>query len=243
MLRNHKITICYDGTDYYGWQIQPQKRTIQGLLEQALYHFKSKRIPVIGAGRTDAGVHAAGQTAHFKADLSLPMDELLNAINGNLPPDIRVIKVESADKDFHSRKQARSKIYQYRIFNAPEITPFDIRYVLHHPSPLNLQKMKEAASLFIRKGDFTSFSSNQLRYPVKKIIRSEIKKKGKELIYTVEADGFLKYMVRAMVGALITVGREKMSPENIETLFKQKKRTPQIPTASAKGLCLIKVKY
>jgi len=242
-MKNYKITVCYDGTDYHGWQVQPQKRTIQGEIEEAMYPFKSRRIPVTGAGRTDAGVHAAGQTANFKADLSYPNEELLAALNGNLPQDIRVIKAETVDMDFHSRKSARSKIYRYRIFNAPDITPFQIRYSLHHPKALNLQEMNRAARRFVRKDDFTSFSSNKLRHPVKKVMRSEIKKQGKELVYTVEADGFLQYMVRTMVGALIVVGREKMSPENIETLFKQKKRSPLIPTAPAKGLCLIQVIY
>jgi tRNA pseudouridine38-40 synthase len=180
-MKNYKITVCYDGTDYHGWQIQPQKRTIQGKIEEALYNFKSKRIPVVGAGRTDAGVHAAAQVANFKADFSIADDELLNALNGNLPPAIRVTKVETVDMDFHSRKSARSKIYQYRIFNAPDITPFQIRYVLHHPAPLNLQKMKQAALLFVREDDFTSFSSNQLRHPVKKVMRSEIKKRERKL--------------------------------------------------------------
>jgi tRNA pseudouridine38-40 synthase len=242
-MKNYKITICYDGTEYHGWQIQPQKRTIQGLIEEALYHFKSKRIPVIGAGRTDAGVHAAAQTADFKADLSIPDSELLNALNGNLPPDIRITKVETVSMDFHSRKSARSKIYQYRIFNAADITPFQIRYVLFHPKPLDLQKMKEAASLFVREDDFTAFSSNRLRHPVKKVIRSEIEQQEKEIIYTVEAEGFLKYMVRTMVGALILAGREKIAPETIDGLFKEKKRSSLIPTAPAKGLCLLRVIY
>ncbi|MFW6140330.1 MAG: tRNA pseudouridine(38-40) synthase TruA [Acidobacteriota bacterium] len=242
-MKNYKITISYDGTDYHGWQIQPKKRTVQGMIEEALYHFQSKRIPVTGAGRTDAGVHAAAQVANFKADLDIPDEELLNALNGNLPPEIRVIKVKNVNIDFHSRKNAQSKIYQYRIFNAPEITPFHIRYVLYQPTTLNFQKMKEAASLFVREDDFTAFSSNRLRHPIKKVTRSEIKKQGKEIVYTVEADGFLKYMVRTMAGALIMVGREKITPEAIETLFREKKRSSLIPTAPAKGLCLVQVIY
>ncbi|MBD3412883.1 MAG: tRNA pseudouridine(38-40) synthase TruA [Candidatus Aminicenantes bacterium] len=243
MMKNYKITVSYDGTDYHGWQVQPQKQTIQGLIQDALYLFKSKRIKLIGAGRTDAGVHAAGQVAHFKADLDYSNQELLNALNGNLPPDIRIIKVENVDMDFHSLKNARTKIYQYRIINAPDISPFDIRYTLHLPSALNLIKMNEAASRFIRKHDFTSFSSNRLRQPVKNVIRSEIKKKGPEIVYKVEADGFLKYMVRTIVGALIAAGKDKLTPDEIDSLFKHRKRSVLTPTAPAKGLCLIKVKY
>ncbi len=243
MLRNYKITICYDGTDYHGWQIQPRKKTIQGVIEDALYLFKSKRIKLIGAGRTDAGVHAAAQVAHFKADLDYLEDELRRALNGNLPPEIRIIKVEIADEDFHARKQARSKIYKYRIWNAPDITPFETRYALYHPAPLDIKKMQEAASLFIRKDDFTSFSSNRLRNPMKNVVRSEIKKQRKMIYYTVEADGFLIYMARTMVGALLAAGRGKISPDKIERLFKEKKRSPLTPTAPARGLCLLKVIY
>jgi tRNA pseudouridine38-40 synthase len=242
-MKNYKITICYDGTDYHGWQIQPSKRTIQGVIEDALYPFKSERIPVTGAGRTDAGVHAAGQIANFKADLNIPEKKLLNALNGHLPSDIRITKVEAADNDFHSRKNAKSKIYQYRIFNALDITPFEIRYVLHYPAPLDLIEMQKAASLFIRKDDFTSFSANQLRCPIKNVIRSEIKKIGRELVYTVEADGFLQYMARTMVGALLEIGRKKILPDAIDSLFKEKKRSALVPTASPKGLCLMQVKY
>jgi tRNA pseudouridine38-40 synthase len=243
MLKNYKITICYDGTDYHGWQIQPRKKTIQGVIEDALYLFKSKRIKLIGAGRTDAGVHAAAQVAHFKADLDYAEDELRRALNGNLPPDIRIIKVETVEKDFHARKQAQSKIYRYRICNSPEITPFEIRYTLYYPAPLDIQKMKEAASLFIREDDFTSFSSNRLRNPVKNVVRSEVKKHGKMILYTVEADGFLIYMARTMVGGLLAAGRGKIAPEQIERLFKEKKRSPLTPTAPARGLCLLKVIY
>ncbi|MCD6518286.1 MAG: tRNA pseudouridine(38-40) synthase TruA [Candidatus Aminicenantes bacterium] len=243
MVKNFKITVCYDGTDYHGWQIQPRKKTIQGVIEDALYLFKSKRIKLIGAGRTDAGVHAAAQVAHFKADLHYSENELLRALNGNLPPDIRILKVEISDKEFHARKQAKSKIYQYRIYNAPDITPFETRYALYHPAPLDIRKMQEAASLFIRKDDFTSFSSNRLRHPIKNVTRSEIKKQGKMILYTVEADGFLMYMARTMAGALLAAGRGKISLDRIDQLFKEKKRSPLTPTAPARGLCLLKVSY
>jgi len=243
MVKNFKITVCYDGTDYHGWQIQPRKKTIQGVIEDALYLFKSKKIKLIGAGRTDAGVHAAAQVAHFKADLHYSENELLRALNGNLPSDIRIIKVETTNEDFHARKQARSKIYQYRICNTPEITPFETRYTLFHPAPLDIRKMQEAASLFIRKDDFTSFSSNRLRHPIKNVTRSEIKKQGKMILYTVEADGFLIYMARTMAGALLAAGRGKISLDRIDQLFKEKKRSPLTPTAPARGLCLLKVSY
>jgi tRNA pseudouridine38-40 synthase len=243
MKLTYKITISYDGTDYFGWQRQPDKKTIQGTLENVLYNFLSKKINVLGAGRTDAGVHAVGQVAHFRADMKLENSELQQAINGQLPHDIRVTTLEKTGPDFHARKSALSKIYQYRIFNTRDISPFLIRYALYIPSPLNITKMKKAAAHFIREDDFSAFSSNRLLHPVRNVFRSEIRKKGEEIIYTVEATGFLKYMVRTLVGTLLEIGKGKLEPKDIDKLFKQKKRSLSAPTAPSKGLCLVKVKY
>lgn len=241
--QTYKIIISYDGTDYYGWQRQPDKRSIQGLLEDSLKKISSQKIAVTGAGRTDAGVHAQGQVAHFRADLSLNGEELRAALNALLPPDIRIISLQKVSSSFHARKMARSKIYQYRIFNARNISPFLIRYTLYWPSPLEEKIMKKAATLFVREADFTPFSSNRLLNPVRTVIRSEIQKKGQEIIYTIEANGFLRYMVRTIVGTLIEVGRGKISPEKIENIFKEKDRSMAGPTVLAKGLCLVKVNY
>ncbi|MGD2244923.1 MAG: tRNA pseudouridine(38-40) synthase TruA [Candidatus Aminicenantes bacterium] len=242
-MQNYKLILSYDGTDFHGWQRQPKKRTVQGLLEDSLAKITQKKINITGAGRTDAGVHAQAQVANFKANLNMNDDELFRAINSLLPQDIRVTALKRTDKDFHARKMAKSKIYQYRIFNSPNISPFIIRYVLHWPSRLKVQSMREAAPLFIREADFTAFSSNRLLDPVRKVTRSEINKKGNEIIYTVEANGFLRYMVRTMVGTLLEAGKGKLLPEQIETLFRKKKRSLASPTAPAKGLCLIKVNY
>ena len=130
MIETYKIEICYDGTDYHGWQRQPKKKTIQGRLERALAKIAKKNIPVLGAGRTDAGVHALAQVASFKADLTLTEEELLRAVNSLLPRDIRIISLQKVDKDFHARRMARSKIYQYRILNAKSINPFLLRFFI-----------------------------------------------------------------------------------------------------------------
>jgi tRNA pseudouridine38-40 synthase len=243
MRQNFKIVVSYDGTDYHGWQRQPQKRTIQGCLEKALTRITGKNIPVIGAGRTDAGVHALAQVAHFRAVLNLQEDELMRAFHSLLPRDIRITALEKTPPDFHARKSAKSKIYQYRIFNAPDVSPFLIRYVLPWFSPLDIKAMQKAANKMKREDDFSPFSSNRQLYSVRKITRSEIEKKGKEILYTVEANGFLRYMVRTMVGTLLEIGRGKRSPDIIDTIFKEKKRTLASPTAPAQGLCLIKVNY
>ena len=243
LMQNYKIRVSYDGTEYQGWQRQPNKKTIQGLIESALEKIAAKKIPVIGSGRTDAGVHAEGQVAHFKVNTRLENHEFLRALNGILPSDIRIQSLKKASSNFHAQKSARTKIYQYRIFNSSDISPFVIRYVLQWTSSLDTAKMAQAAGLFVREADFTPFSSNRLLSPIRIVTRSEIRKKGKEIVYTVEANGFLRYMVRSMVGALIEVGRGKLDLGQIESFFKLNKRSHLCPTAPAKGLTLIKVKY
>ncbi len=242
-MRNYKLSISYDGTDFYGWQRQPGKRTIQGVLEESLTRITRKKIHVIGAGRTDAGVHAQDQAANFKANLSLKDEELFRALNSVLPDEVRVNSLKKIDMDFHARKMAKSKIYQYRIFNSPFISPFLQRYVLQWASPLKVNLMKEAAPLFEREADFRAFSSSRLQNSVRKVMRSEIGKKGDEIIYTVEANGFLRYMVRTMVGTLLEIGKGKMPLGRIEEIFREKKRSLAGPTVPAKGLCLIRVNY
>jgi tRNA pseudouridine38-40 synthase len=242
-MQNYKIILSYDGTEFHGWQRQPDKMTIQGTLEDSLAKITHKTISVIGAGRTDAGVHAQAQAANFKANLHMDDDELLRALNSLLPQDIRISSLVRAAPDFHARKMAKSKIYQYRILHSPKISPFIARYVLHWPYALNINFMRKAAPLFIREADFTAFSSNRLLDPLRTITRSEIKKTGNEIIYTVEANGFLRYMVRTIIGTLLEVGKGKLSPEQIEELFRKNKRSLASPTAPAKGLCLIEVNY
>jgi len=240
---NYKLVLSYDGTDFYGWQRQPHHRTVQGVLEEALAKISGKHVSVLGAGRTDAGVHALAQVAGFKADLRLLPEDLRKALNALIPDDVRVISVAKAASDFHPRRSAKSKVYRYRIFHDRDVSPFDVRYVLYWPSRLDIAKMRAAARLFVREDDFTPFSSNRELHPVRKVLRSEVRKSGKEILYTVEANGFLRYMVRAMVGTLLEVGRGRIPPDRIAELFKGKRRTLASPTAPAKGLCLVKVKY
>lgn len=243
MTETYKITISYDGSDYHGWQRQPRKRTIQGSLEKALSKIAKKQIPVIGAGRTDAGVHALAQTAHFKARLTPDETALLRAMNSLLPKDIRIVSLQKTKPDFHARKMALSKVYRYRIFNAKDISPFLLRYALYWPYELDFESMKTAAAKFIREADFTPFSSNRLLYPVRNVTRSDVQKKGKEILYTVEANGFLRYMVRTMVGTLLEIGRGKRKPDIVDELFEGRRRTLASPTAEPQGLCLIQVRY
>lgn len=242
-MQTYRLIIAYDGTDYAGWQRQPKKRSIQGEIEEALAGIASTQIPVIAAGRTDAGVHALGQVAHFRANLRLDDEELFRALNGNLPRDIRISSLKKAKPDFHARKNAVSKVYQYRILNTRSISPFLFRYVYHWPSFLDLSAMKKAAVCFTRVDDFTSFSSGRYTNPIRHVMRSELVKRDDEIVYTIQADGFLRYMVRTIVGTLLEAGKGKMPYERIEEIFARKKRSQETPTAPAKGLCLIKVNY
>ena len=243
MFQNYLISIAYDGTDYFGWQRQKDKITVQGQIENALKTIFGIDINVLGAGRTDAGVHAKAQAANFKAPGKYINSELLSALNGHLRKDIRILSIKKVSSDFHARKSAKSKIYEYRIFYSAKINPFVFRYVLHFPCPLLIDRMKEGASLFIREADFSSFSSNRELNPIRRVLRSEIRKKRNEIVYTVEANGFLRYMVRTMVGALIQIGKGKIPPQRIEDILLQKSRSKDAPTAPARGLCLIKVNY
>jgi tRNA pseudouridine38-40 synthase len=242
-MTNTKIVVAYDGTDFCGWQRQPEGRTVQGEIEAALARIAGKRVAVTGAGRTDAGVHARGQAANFRADFRLERRELERALNAILPDEIRVLSLSRVPDGFNARRSAKSKIYQYRIRNAPVVSPFDFRYVHHWLGRLDVEAMARAAGLFVREADFSAFSSNRLLHPVRRIVRSDVRRRGCEIIYTVEANGFLRYMVRTIVGTLLEVGRGRLEPLQVEEIFRLNERRLAGPTAPAKGLCLLKVKY
>lgn len=240
---NYKAILCYDGTDFKGWQRQPRERTVQGALENALFKITGRAVTVHGAGRTDAGVHAEGQVANFKVATRLGINDLFRAMNALLPDDMRILSLRKVSADFHARKSALSKTYRYRILQASRASPFLIRYVLHWPQRLDIRAMRKAAALFVREADFSAFSSNRDLNPVRKVVRSDIKNKGDEIVITIKAGGFLRHMVRTIVGTLLEVGRGKISPDRIETLFREKSRSLSSPTVPARGLCLVKVDY
>jgi tRNA pseudouridine38-40 synthase len=242
-MKNYRLLVGYDGTDFRGWQRQPGGRTVQGVLEDAVRKITGKRTVVHGAGRTDAGVHALGQAAGFSGAFKLTDEVLLRALNAVLPADVRVFSLAEAPPDFHARRSARSKVYRYRIVNAPQPSPLDRRYVLHWPYPLRLGRMRRAAGLFVRTADFSAFSSNRDRSPIRTVTRSELRRSGGEIVYTIEAAGFLRYMVRTIVGTLLEVGRGRLEPEGIEEIFRSGDRSLAGPTAAAKGLTLLRVNY
>jgi tRNA pseudouridine38-40 synthase len=202
-----------------------------------------KKVVVHGAGRTDAGVHALGQVAGFRGAFKLSDEVLLRALNAVLPEDARIFSLEEAPPEFHARRSARSKLYRYRLSLAPQPDPLQRRFVLHWPYPLRIGRMREAAGLFVRTADFTAFSSNRDRSPLRTVTRSELRRSGDELVYTIESAGFLRYMVRTIVGTLIEVGRGRLAPADIEDIFRLKDRARAGATAAAKGLTLIRIDY
>ncbi len=242
-MNTYKLTLGYDGTDFRGWQRQPEERTVQGDIEEAVFRITGERIAVHGAGRTDSGVHARSQVASFRGSLKIGHEDLARALNAVLDDDVRIFSVEPEDDGFHARKSARSKIYEYRIIQAPIIHPFDFRFALHWPYRLDLRAMRAGASLFARVGDFSAFSANRELVPVRKVVGSEIREKGDEIVYVIEAEGFLRYMVRTIVGTLLEIGKGKFPLEKVEEAFARKERSLAGPTAPAKGLCLSHVFY
>jgi tRNA pseudouridine38-40 synthase len=242
-MKNYRLVLAYDGTDFRGWQRQPEGRTVQGVLEEAVRKITGRAVVVHGAGRTDAGVHALGQAAGFRGAFKLSDEVLLRALNAVLPEDVRVFSLEEAPPGFHARKSARSKLYRYRISLAPQPDPLRRRFVLHWPYPLKIGRMREAAGLFVRTDDFTAFSSNRDRSPVRTVTRSELRRSGDELVYEIESAGFLRYMVRTIVGTLLEVGRGRLAPADVEDIFRRRDRARAGATAAAKGLTLVRIDY
>jgi tRNA pseudouridine38-40 synthase len=239
--RRIRITLSYDGTDFHGWQVQPGLATIQGTLEEIIGGMEGRAVHVAGSGRTDAGVHARAQVAAFTIGNPIPVENLQRAVNRLLPPAIRVIDAVETHDRFHPRFDAVSKTYRYRLFRAPVCPPFEWRYVHHHPYPLNEDAMAKAAREFEGEHDFTVFAAadeknGEGRSKVRTIFHSRLERCGDWLDYTVCGSGFLKHMVRNMVGTLIEAGRG-----NID--FAGGIPGKCGPTAPAKGLMLMEVEY
>ncbi len=247
-MRRIKIQLSYDGTDYHGWQVQPELTTIQGTLEQVLSELEGAPVQVAGSGRTDAGVHALAQVAAFSIVNPIPVDNLLRAMNRLLPRDIRVTKVEEAQPDFHPRFQAKRKTYEYRIFRAEICPPFERRYVYHHPYPLHEEEMIAAAPLLEGEHDFKAFAASDDRdelelSKVRTIFCSRLAQESDRLIYRVTGSGFLKHMVRNIVGVLLEVGKGNVDRDGVRARLNPTNSIPPGPTAPARGLFLISVEY
>jgi tRNA pseudouridine38-40 synthase len=245
-MRNIKLIIEYDGTNYRGWQVQPDGPTIQGMLEEKLSRLSSERIHVIGSGRTDSGVHALGQVAHFRTQSQMDIRTIQRALNSLLPPDILIREVEEVDEGFHARKQSKSKVYEYRILNRNLRSVFHRGYVWHIPQKLNLAEMKKATQSLIGEHDFSAFRTvgSPTRTTVRRVIRAEWKRGRDGLIrIEIEANGFLKQMVRSIIGTLVEIGKGRMKATDFRKILNSKDRKEAGPTAPAQGLFLKEVKY
>ena len=248
---NFKLTLQYDGTDFHGWQIQGEQRTVQGELMRVLTLIEGREVAVHGSGRTDAGVHAEGQVASVNLTREIAPEKLRAAINGNLPRDVRIIEAAVVNDDFHARYSARGKIYLYRIFNSPVISPFWNRYALHEARPLDLQRMQTAARLFLGEHDWTAFSSAQsdaqtrTRTITELAIKSHYDERGHGQLVEmkVSANGFLRYMVRSIAGTLLAVGRNGIDEATISRAINNGDRLLVGATAPAHGLTLQRVQY
>ena len=246
MNRRIQITIEYDGTSYHGWQRQRDIPTIQKCLEDALKTLRQSYIPVIASGRTDAGVHALGQVAHFDIDFVGSDEELRKAINRLMPHDIYVRQLKTVESSFHAQKCATGKIYLYRIWNSPEPSVFQLRHYWWIPTPLDLSLMEEAAQYCLGTHDFSSFQN--VGTPVLSTMRT-LKKiacsrpNDPEIHWEFEADGFLKQMVRNIMGTLVAVGKRRFPPSQVKELLTARNRSYTPPPAPAHGLTLKEVKY
>lgn len=248
-MRNLKLTLAYDGSEYYGWQIQPNLPTVQGTLVDILRKITQEKVRLYGCGRTDTGVHALGQVAHFKTRTRIPPQNLQRALNSLLPPTIRVQGVEEVGAAFHARWHARAKTYRYRILRAPICPPFAWRYVYHYPFPLDEEAMARAAAFFAGEHDFSSFGSwdpeEENHSRVRTVFSSRLERlpEQPELVYTVRGRAFLRYMVRKIVGTLIAVGKGRLAPEDIPRILAARDRSQAGPTVPPEGLYLVAVEY
>ena len=255
-MRNIRLVITYDGSDYHGWQRQPRAPTIQALLEASIGRIVGEAATLHGSGRTDTGVHAAGQVANFETSCPIPCPSLRVALNNLLPPAVRIRKAQEVQENFHARYDVRSKTYRYRIFQAPVCPPFLWRYVHHYPYVLNVRQMARAARKFEGDHDFTSFAgadpasrksqnAKQKDSNVRRIFTSRLVRRTSLplLVYEVRGSGFLHHMVRNLVGTLIEVGKGRLSPDDMLPILAARDRGIAGPTAPAGGLCLVKVDY
>ena len=250
-MRRIRITVSYDGTEYHGWQVQPGVATIQRALEDVLSEIEGDVVHVDGSGRTDAGVHALAQVAAFRLTNPIPLPNLKKAMNRLLPRDIRVLETAEVEDSFHPRYDAVAKTYEYRILRAEICPPFNRRYVYHYPYPLDEVRMIEAARLLEGEHDFTAFAAadpvdNLGRSKVRRIFSSCLTREDREdarLIYRVRGSGFLKHMVRNIVGVLLEAGKGNLGPTGIEDRLKPGCKIPAGPSAPARGLFLVSVEY
>jgi tRNA pseudouridine38-40 synthase len=268
-MRNLKLVLAYDGSEFSGWQVQPDAATVQGTLASAIGRVTGEKVLPQGSGRTDAGVHALAQVATFATDSPIPAENLVKALNDILPPSIRVLEATEAPREFHARKSAHAKTYRYRMHRGAICPPFLSRYVWHYPYRLDEDVMGQAAALVVGDHDFTSFAAvdpeidslNHEESPstvlragsgtrrqtevsnVRRIFCSTWERQGDELVYTVRGSGFLHHMVRNLVGTFVLAGKGTLKVSDMKRILEARDRSAAGATAPASGLYLVSVEY
>jgi tRNA pseudouridine38-40 synthase len=249
-MRTIKLTLAYDGTDFSGFQRQPNARSVQAVLEDALASIEGREVTVAGAGRTDSGVHALGQVASVSLGHPIDVKDLRQALNTTLPKDVRVLSVEEAPATFNARFSARGKLYRYRIVNADVMNPIERRFAWHVPRALSVDDLRLAARDLVGQHDFAAFQSSggNITTSVRTISSSEwteeaLPEGGRLLIYETAGSGFLRHMVRTIIGTLVEVGSGRRPVASVRELLASKDRTAAGPTAPPYGLYLVRVDY
>lgn len=243
--RTIKITLEYDGSCFSGWQIQPRKTTVQQTVQDILQKVTQENVKLVGASRTDTGVHALGQVAHFRTKSRIPIDKLFIALNGLLPPQISVKAVAEAEADFHAIRSAKRKTYRYVIRNAKARSALQRLRAWHVWDPLDLPSMRRAARALVGRRDFSAFRGTQsdTKTSIRQVLSVGIRRSGEDLVIEIVGDGFLKYMVRNIVGTLVNVGKGKLSPRDFREIVASRDRKKAGATAPAFGLYLVEVRY
>jgi tRNA pseudouridine38-40 synthase len=250
-MRNLKLILSYDGSEFSGWQVQPDATTVQGTLALAIGRITGEKVLPQGSGRTDAGVHALAQVVTFVTESSVPTGNFVKALNDILPASVRALAVEETPAEFHARHSAHAKTYRYRIYRGSICPPFLARYVWHYPYRLDEDAMCKAASSVVGEKDFTSFAavdpergrSGEPVSNVRTIFSSLWERMNDELVYVVRGSGFLHHMVRNLVGTFILVGRGTLAVEDVSRIVEARSRSEAGATAPARGLYLVNVEY
>lgn len=242
---NIKLTVEYDGTNYHGWQFQPNCESIQAVLERAISTFFGAPTRVTGSGRTDAGVHARGQVVSFSTEKDSSLFRIRRALNALTPPGITIKEVEFVPDTFDARRDAQSRVYEYHILNRPTPSPFFLKRAWHLHERLDVDAMRTAIMCLIGEHDFSSFRAAgcEAAHPVRKIYSTSFEQRGELLVFTIEATAFLRHMVRNLVGTLVEVGKGERSPNSFNELLQSCDRTKAGKTAPPHGLYLLEVKY
>jgi tRNA pseudouridine38-40 synthase len=244
-MRNICLTVSYDGTNYHGWQCQPDLITVEQTLREKIEKIINHPAKIYGGARTDSGVHAYGQVLNFFTESTIELYGLVKGLNSLLPVDIRISGAREVDEDFHARYSTKSKVYVYTILNSLCNSPFYARYAWHIPYAIDVPSMDRAAKTLAGTHDFSAFKKKNevYRSHERRVVKAGVKRRGDMVYVLVEGTGFLRYMVRNIVGTLMLVGSERLSVDGFRTILESKNRDKAGPTAPAKGLFLRKIKY